>query len=119
MSDIKVYNVRFAKGATWKLAFTWYDKNATTGVKTAKNLTGYTAKLQIRRSGTAILTTSTALNTITLGGTAGTVVSIASATLTGACDAGSAEWAIELTSSGGEVTEVLRGQAMIEPEIVV
>jgi hypothetical protein len=117
MSDIKVYNVRFAKGTTWKLAFTWYDKNATTGVKTPKNLTGYSAKLQIRRSGTVLLTTSTALGNITLGGAAGTVVSTASATLTDACAAGSAEWAIELTSGGGEVTEVLRGQAMIESEI--
>jgi hypothetical protein len=117
MSDIKVYNVRFAKGTTWKLAFTWSDKDPVTLVKTPKNLTGYSAKLQIRRNGTVVLTTSTALGTITLGGVAGTVVSTASATLTDAIEAGSAEWAIELTSGGGEVTEVLRGQAYIEAEI--
>lgn len=117
MSDIKVYNVRFAKGTTWKLAFTWSDRDPVTLVKTPKNLTGYSAKLQIRRDGTVLLTTSTALGTITLGGAAGTVVSTASSTLTGALTYGPAEWAIELTSGGGEVTEVLRGQAFIESEI--
>lgn len=116
-SNINTYNVRFAKGTTWKLSFTWYDKNPTTGVKTAKNLTGYSAKLQIRKAGTVVLTTSTTAGTIVLGGSAGTVVSTASSTLTDALTYGPADWAIELTSGGGEVTEVLRGQAFIESEI--
>lgn len=117
-TDIKVYNIRYAKGSTWRFAFTWKEKDQA-GVITTKNLTGYSARLSIRKRGAAdpMVTLSTTGGTIVLGGAAGTVVATLSASASSALTTGDALWSIEFTSPGGDVYEKLRGQFFVEDEI--
>ena len=118
-TDIKVYNIRHTKGTTWRFAFTWKEK--IDDVVTTKNLTGYTAKLQIRKKGatTAMASLSSAAGTIVLGGAAGTVVATLSAEASNSLSTGAAVWSIEFTSPSGDVYEKLRGQFFVEEEYTV
>lgn len=98
------YDIVCPQGVTFDRTFTY-----TLG-GTAVNLTGYTAALQVRAAYDAdtALISLTSGSGITLGGTAGTIAVTASATVTGAVDAGSYAWDLELYS-GVEVTRLLQG----------
>ena len=107
------YNFEIEQGATFSRTFTWKDD---AGV--AINITGYTARLQIR---TAFESSSTILSLtsssgITLGGSAGTIVVSVSATDTAALDPGSYVYDLELVN-GATVTRLLAGYVEITPEV--
>jgi len=97
------------------LTATWKDSAGT-----AVNLTGYTARLQVRAtydSSSTILSLTSAAG-ITLGGAAGTIAITASATTTAALTAPfSGVYDLELVSGGGEVTRLLEGTATVSPEV--
>lgn len=76
------------------------------------NLTGYTARMQIRPSAASATTTlslTTENGRIALGGTAGTITLTVSATDTAAITAGRYVYDLELVSAGGIVTRLLQG----------
>lgn len=123
-----VYDIHIDQGADWSLNLTWKD-----GTGTPVNLTGYTARLQIRKSYDASATKLSLTSSgggIVLGGSAGTVNITATKTLTTAIalDYLSLFWNddkqaqrmvydLEMESSGGVVTRLLQGAAFVYPEV--
>jgi hypothetical protein len=110
------YDIQINQGATFSLAATWKDSAGT-----PVNLTGYTARMQVRTAYDAtatILNLTSAAGDITLGGSAGTITITVSATATAAL---TAPWAgaydLELVSGGGVVTRLLEGSASVSPEV--
>ncbi len=116
MPNLNSYNLEINQGATLALVATWKDSAGT-----AVNLTGYTARLNVREtysSSSAILTLTTENGGITLGGSAGTITLSASATTTAALTAPfSGVYDLELVSGGGVVTRLLEGVATVSPEV--
>jgi hypothetical protein len=113
-----IYNATIDQGATWSVTVTYKDS---TGAPI--NLTGYTARMQVRAnvtSNTVIATLSTTAGsegTITLGGTAGTVDLLISATNTAALTTGQYVYDLELVSGGGVVTRLLEGNFKVSAEV--
>ena len=102
------------QGATFSRVILWKADNANV------NLTGYTARMQLRTSAEAIATLedlTTENGGITLGGTAGTITLSLTATETAALPATRAVYDLELISSGGVVTRLVEGVATITRNI--
>ena len=109
------FDLEIKQGATLSLTATWKDS---TGA--AINLTGYTARMQVRSAydATSTILSLTSASGITLGGAAGTIAITASATVTAALTAPWAGvWDLELVSGGGVVTRLLEGAATVSPEV--
>lgn len=109
------YDLEIKQGATLSLTATWKDSTGT-----AVNLTGYTARMQVRATydSSSTILSLTSGSGITLGGSAGTIAITASATTTAALSAPwSGVWDLELVSGGGEVTRLLEGAATVSPEV--
>jgi hypothetical protein len=123
-----VYDIHIDQGATWTLQLTWKDTSGT-----PINLTGYTARMQIRKDfkeSTARLSLSSPSNGIVLGGSAGTIQITASKTATSGIEvdyatlflhegkrAQSMVYDIELESADGTATRILQGTAFVYPEV--
>ena len=105
------------KGATFSKRLT-LSLQASDGTLTPINLTGLTARMQVRkRSGsTVMIELTTANERIGLGGAAGTIDLTISATDTAALAAGIAAYDLELVD-GAVVARVLQGAVDITPEI--
>ena len=103
------YNIVAEQGATFNLNF----RIETDGV--AWNLTGYTFKMQVRRSTSA---STTLLNITSATMTAlGHVSATVNATTMSDVPAGRWVYDIELTSSGGQVTRILEGRFIVSPQV--
>lgn len=101
------YNIVVKNGATFRRQMTWK-----TEAGNPINLTGYTAKLQIRKSANApeaVVTLDSSNGTIELGGAAGTIVLNMSAAVTDAITLSNGVYDLELTSPTGFVTRLLFG----------
>ena len=86
-------------GDTWKFSFVWSNSDST-----PMNLTGCTAKMQIKdNTGALMATASTALNSITITGSTGTVNVVFSATITATIPAGLYKSDLQLTFTDGTV----------------
>lgn len=107
------YNIVAEQGATFTFAFT-IDTDGTPW-----NLTGYTARMQVRpfTESTTKIFDLTETNGIALGGVLGTVTVTRNATQMAAAKAGRHVYDIELESSGGVVTRILEGRFIIVPEV--
>jgi hypothetical protein len=84
------------------------------------NLTGYSARMQIRptaASATTTLSLTTENNRIALGGVAGTITLSISATDTAAITAGRYVYDLELVSAGGIVTRLLQGVVTVSANV--
>ena len=83
------------------------------------NLTGYTARMQIRETieSTTPLVSLTEASGITLGGAAGTIGITISATDTALLDFDSAVYDLEIVSAGGVVTPVAYGNVYLNDEV--
>ena len=100
--------------------------NATTGTYISggiatvpMNLTGYTAKLQVRSLPSdpdAVLTLTTENGGITITALTGFVAVTATATQTGAIDEGTYVYDIEITESAN-VTRLAQGQVIVSPQV--
>jgi hypothetical protein len=104
------------QGANFDYNLTWQTAG------TAVNLTGYSARMQVRDSydaGTAVVSL-TAGTGITLGGTAGTILLELSATQTAALD-GTPNiqyiYDLEVVSGAGYVTRLVEGRFYVYPEV--
>ena len=110
------------QGASWDYTLTWTTTSGT--VTSPVNLTGYTARMQVRetQASTATILSLTSGSGITLGGTAGTILLEASATTTaGVASADSPQsvyaYDLELISGAGYVTRLVEGNFYVDPEV--
>lgn len=109
------YDIVMDQGATFSRAITWQDSQAV-----PVNLTGYTARMQVRDevdSSTSALSLTTENSRISLGGTAGTITLLVSATDTAAVAAGEYVYDLELVSGSGTVTRLIQGCFTVDAEV--
>lgn len=109
-----VHNLTCEQGATFQRVITYQGSD---GV--AVNLTGYTARMQVRtdhESATVLLSLTTENGGITLGGAAGTVTLLGTATQTAALEAGEHVYDLELVT-GSVVTRLIQGCFVVDPEV--
>lgn len=108
------YNIVADQGATFSRVITWK-----TTANTPVDLTGYTAKMQVRvaySSPTAVLTLSTANGSIVLGGALGTIT-ITGASTSMTMDGNNYVYDLELTSPGSAVTRLVMGNFTVRAEV--
>ena len=104
------------QGANFDYTLTWQTGGS------AVNLTGYSARMQVRESydaGTAVVSLTSGTG-ITLGGTAGTIGLALSATATAALDGTPNTqyiYDLELVTGAGYVTRLVEGRFMVYPEV--
>ncbi len=108
MSDTPKVNLVLNQGSTFKHRFKWTDSR-----KKAIDITGYTARMQIRSSvsdATVLASLTTENGGIVLGGALGTIDLYISHTATTAYTWTKAVYDIELINSGAlEVTRIVEG----------
>jgi len=106
------YNIVARKGSTFRLPMTVRTDG------TPWNFTSYTARMQVRRSAndTNILLNLTSPTGITLNST-GRIVLNATATAMTAISAGRYVYDLEVESAGGEVTSIISGRFVVQPEV--
>lgn len=100
------------QGATFDYTLTW--KTAGTPV----DLTGYSARMQVREtytSSSAVLSFTNGTG-ITLGGTAGTILIATNAGTTAGLLAGQYVYDLEMVS-GTNVTRLVQGKFTVDPEV--
>ena len=107
------YNIVCPQGSTFDLQFTYKIK------KFPVNLTGYTARMQVRESYTSFNTlVSLATGSgITLGGKAGTISIFISAVETAAFNPNAYVYDLELVSPNQEVIRITEGSFTVTPEV--
>lgn len=108
------YDLLIEQGATFSQVITYKESGV------AVNLTGYTARMQVRstlESAEALIELTTANGRIALGGAAGTITLTISATDTAALTAGRGVYDLELVSGSGIVTRLLQGVATISRNV--
>lgn len=108
------YNFTCPQGTTFSKSLT-YKIN-----KFAVNLTGYSARMQVRESHSspsALVSLSSGGGSMTLGGVNGTVTFTIPAATTASLRSGSYLYDLEIESASGEVTRLLEGKFKVTPEI--
>ena len=109
------YNIIADQGATFTRQLTWKDTDGD-----PVDLTGYTARMQLRSqidaSGAAVLELTTENNRIVLGGTAGSINLSVAATAMAEISAATYVYDLELVS-GSVVTRLVQGTFEIRGEV--
>lgn len=103
------------QGATLSRTVTWKDS-----AKTPINVTGYSARMQVRPEITSTVLTlelTTANSRIALGGVLGTVTLTVSAADTSALVPGRYVYDLELVSGAGVVSRLLMGNFVVRGEV--
>lgn len=120
-----IYEMEVTQGATFRKQITWFEEDGVTTI----DVTGYTARMQIRRvvdADDVLVTLATAENItaegdITLGGVLGTILLEMSPTVTAALPATpfDRKWRydLELAAPGGEVRRLLMGKVKVSLEV--
>jgi len=114
MALAATYGFTADQGATFSQVITWKDST-----NSPIDLTGYTARMQIRQKVTSSVSLSltTENNRITLGGDAGTIaLSITSSDMAD-LPAGSYTYDLELVSVSGDVSRLLMGTFVVRSEV--
>ena len=110
-------NLSIQQGATFRKKITWKTGTPATLV----DLTGYTARMQIREEVVAeavLIELSTANSRITLGGAAGTIELYLPPSVTEAIDWESGVYDLELVEPDGiNVVRLFEGSVTISPEV--
>ena len=101
------------QGANFDYQLTWTVSGS------AVNVTGYTARMQVRQYAESTATVLSLVNGtgITLGGTAGTIALSAVATATSAIEAGQYVYDLEVVSGAGYVTRLVEGSFVVYAEV--
>lgn len=84
------------------------------------NLTGYSSRLQVREahySTSTLVDIATTTGGITLGGSAGTIDLLISASATSLIDAGNFVYDLEIQASNGTVDRLIEGSFVVTPEV--
>lgn len=108
-----IYNTVIDQGATWTVNIVYTDYNGD-----PVNLTGYTARMQLREkfTSTAVLTLTTSNGGLTLTPLTGGIAVSATAVQTEAIPAGFYLYDLELTS-GSEITRLIQGQITVRAQV--
>lgn len=110
------HDITIEQGATFLLNLVWRDST-----DTLVDLTGYTARMQVRQTHKSAdppaLTLTTENGAITLGGAAGTISVVAAATATGDITFKRGVYDLELVSGSGVVTRLIDGVVTVTPEV--
>ena len=109
-------NLTIEQGATWSQSIQWKTDTPAAAV----NLTGYTARMQARRTAASAdeaveLTTENGRIAITTA--TGTITLSLTAAVTAGLVAGGYVYDLELVSSGGAVTRLAQGALTISAEV--
>lgn len=109
-----IYSFKAQQGETFSRVLTWKDSAGN-----PINLTGYTARMQLRSSATSstVILELTTNSGITLGGAAGTITLTISATTMAGLTPGAYSYDLEMVSGSGVVTPLLKGVFTIAPEV--
>lgn len=111
-----IYDLTIEQGTTWTLSLLWKTSAGAT-----VDLTGYTARMQVRhRIGDPdppLLNLTSENGGITLGGAAGTLALVATPTQTDALSTRTGVYDLEVQSPTGVVTRLLQGCVSISPEV--
>jgi hypothetical protein len=110
-----IYDIYIEQGATYNQPLVWKDSSGT-----AVNVTGYTARMQIRKTvdaTTIILTLTTENGRITVGGSNGLITLLVSAADTAALTTFCGVYDLEVISPAGVVTRLLEGQVEVSKEV--
>ena len=83
------------------------------------NLTGYTSRLQVREThyDTDTIVSLVSGSGITLGGSAGTINILISASATTAFNAGNFVYDLEIQSTNGTIDRLIEGSFIVTPEV--
>lgn len=109
------FNVDLKRGDTWEFSPVWNQENGS-----PYNLTGYTARLQIRESveaTDAVHTLSTAAGSIVLTPLEGKITCTLTAVQSAGMQAKRYVYDLELTSPTGKVITILEGQFNIYADV--
>lgn len=109
-----VHNFTIDQGATWNRTVELQNPD-----ETPYNLTGYTARMQIRRettSSTVMMSLTTENGRITLGGALGTIALSLTDELTATIPYDGV-YDLEIVSGSGEVYRVIKGIIRLNPEV--
>ena len=101
----------------WAVTMTLYLTSAKT---TTKDLSGYTAAMDIRRKqsdSSALIALATGGSGITLGGDAGTITLVLTDTQTAASTPGPGVWDLELIDGDGQNTRLIEGTCEFTPSV--
>ena len=116
MNGPLTYNITLYQGATFRLPLTWKAGDPATAV----NLTGCTARMQVRadmKAPKALITLTTENGGIVLGGAAGTIQIIVTAADTTPLQLQGGVYDLEIIFPGGDVRRLLQGSVDILPEV--
>jgi|TARA_R100000030_G_C3209978_1_gene113092 hypothetical protein len=105
------YNFTLEQGSTFSRQITVQENS------TALNLTGYTARMQMRSTHDSSTIALTYTSTIASPASNGKINLSATATQTAAIEEGIYVYDLEIESSGGEVTRLMEGQVTVTPEV--
>jgi len=108
------YDLLFEQGANFSQVITYKEDGV------AINLTGYTARMQVRatlEAASTLVELTTGNYGIVLGGVAGTITLGLSASATAAITAGRGVYDLELVSGAGIVTRLLQGVVTISRNV--
>lgn len=109
-----LYDITIEQGATFQMSLTWKDS---TGA--AVNITGYTARMQVRENYEAestLVSLTSSGGDIVLGGALGTIVITIGASVTQLLQLDEAVYDLELVN-GATVTRLLQGKATVSREV--
>lgn len=109
------YNFEIEQGATLTKPFVYK-----TSTSTAINITGYTARMQVRssvKSADVLLELNTENTRIVLGGTTGTITLQLTAAVTAAITWTKGVYDLELVNAAGVVTRLLQGEITVSKEV--
>ncbi len=108
-----LWNPNCRQGETFTRVITWEDSSGA-----LVNLTGYTAKLQLRDTQTnTVIDEFTESTGLALGGVLGTITWTMTATETGLLPVGSVAYDLRLTSGTSIVTYLLAGHVAVQKRI--
>lgn len=109
-----LYDITIEQGATFQMNLTWKDS---TGA--AVNITGYTARMQVRENYEAestLVSLTSSGGDIVLGGALGTIAITIAASATQLLQLDEAVYDLELVN-GATVTRLLQGKATVSREV--
>ncbi len=108
-----LYSPNCRQGETFVRVITWQD-----GSGALVNLTGFTAKIELRNPQTGtVVDTFTETTGLALGGPAGTITWTMTATETALFTAGALKYDLRLTSGAGVVTYLLAGLVEVQARV--
>ena len=116
MAIAGIYNITMDQGAQFTLQVVYDNNNGT-----PFNLTGYTARMQVRPkfgSDNAVLTLSSPSSGIVITPLTGTLALTATTAQTGDIDGGFYVYDLEITS-GGVVTRLMQGSVTVRDQVTL